>query len=209
MASGWAGNIWFGVRRSILSVVVSDIARLAALETVILPAIPSSFQRSLRPTSRHSGVIGIKHAPHILSHAYKRCCVLLSTARASLTRAKNLVMALSLPERTSTTGEAVAKDMTSSNVNESAQPLPRPLRDVKTFRMLAATRTHASTHAFVEIADNCNHLGWYTRACEYIPQHISVASVARVLLIDEPHLQGGFYISSDLLEQAHDQLYIR
>ena len=55
---------------------------------------------------------------------------------------------------------------------------------MKPLRALAVIRRHANPHAFVEIVDDCMHLGRYTRACEYLPQQLSVDRVARFLQID-------------------------
>ena len=47
-------------------------------------------------------------------------------------------------------------------------------------------RTHVNPHVLLEIADDCNNLGWDARECEYcLPQQLSVYRVIRFLQIDE------------------------
>ena len=89
-------------------------------------------------------------------------------------------MASSLLKRASTTYNAAAKN-TLNSTGVSTQSLPQPLRDSKPFRVFAVIRTHANPHAFVEMANICEHLGWHTRACEYLPQQLSVDRVVRFL----------------------------
>ena len=73
------------------------------------------------------------------------------------------------------------------------------------FRVLADISTHASPHAIMEISDNCQHLGWYARACEYLPQQLSVDRVVRFMETDEAHVQGIFSLTFVLLQPAHDE----
>ena len=81
------------------------------------------------------------------------------------------------------------------------------LRDIEPFRVLAVIRKHASSHAFVETVYNCKHLGWYARACEYLPQ-LSVNNAVRYLQVDEAHVKGGFPLSSELLQPANGEKHI-
>ena len=62
--------------------------------------------------------------------------------------------------------------------------LPQSLGDVKPFRLLTFIHAHASSHAFVELADNCLHILWYAKACEHNPQQLSVDGAICFLEID-------------------------
>ena len=64
--------------------------------------------------------------------------------------------------------------------------------DIESFRVLAVIRARASPHAFVETAENCKHLGWYDKACEHLPQQLSVDRVVRFLQIQLSTRTGGF-----------------
>ena len=83
--------------------------------------------------------------------------------------------------------------------------LPQSLGHVKPFRLLTIIRTHVSSHAFVELADNGQHLLWYAEACEHHPQQLSVHRVICFLEIDEVHVQRDFPSSSEFLQSAHDE----
>ena len=86
--------------------------------------------------------------------------------------------------------------------------MPQSLSDVKPFRVLTVIRTHASSHAFVELAGNGQHLAWYAEACEHHPQQLSVDGVICFLEIDEARLQGGSPSSSEFLQSAHDEQHV-
>ena len=46
---------------------------------------------------------------------------------------------------------------------------------------------------------------FYVRACEYLPQQLSVDRVERFVQIDEAHVRGDFPLSSESLQPAHDE----
>ena len=85
--------------------------------------------------------------------------------------------------------------------------MPQSLSDVKPFRVLTGIRIHASSHDFVELAHNGQHLR-YAEACEHHPQQLSIDGVIRVLEIDEAFVQGGSPSSSEFLQSALDEQHV-
>ena len=69
MTSGGAGDVWSGVRSSIVSVLFSDTVRPAASKTVTMAVI--ILAKSLDRLRGTSCVIGVQHAPHRPLHAWQ------------------------------------------------------------------------------------------------------------------------------------------
>ena len=100
---------------------------------------------------------------------------------------------------------AAKQTLRKSNDNTS---LAQSLNGVKPFTVLTVIRTHASSYAFVELADNGQHLLWYSEACEHHPQQLSVDGVICFLEIAEAHAQGDSPSSSEFLQSSHDEQHV-
>ena len=73
------------------------------------------------------------------------------------------------------------------------------------FIVFTVIRTHASSHVFVELANNGQHRLWYAETCEHHPQPISVDGVLCHLEIDEEHQQRDSPRWSEFFQSAHDE----
>ena len=82
--------------------------------------------------------------------------------------------------------------------------LPQSLSDVMLVIVFTVTRTLASSHAFVELANNGQHCLWYAEKCEHHPPPLSVHR-ALLLEIDEKHQERDSPRSSMFLTSAHDE----
>ena len=65
--------------------------------------------------------------------------------------------------------------------------LPPSLNDGKSFIVLTVIHTHASSHAFGELANSGQHRLVYAETCEHHPQPLSVDGGLCHLEIDEEH----------------------
>ena len=95
--------------------------------------------------------------------------------------------------------------MLTSN-GDSTQPCRSPcVTSNHSERSPSSVRTRAHMPS---LADNCNRLGWYTEACERLPQQVSVNGVIRFLQVVEAHAQGDFPLSSELLQSVNGERHI-
>ena len=83
--------------------------------------------------------------------------------------------------------------------------VPQSLSDVMPFIVFAVIRTHASSHAFVELANNDQHRHWYAETCEHHPPPFSVDGAICHLDIDEEHQQRDSPSASEFLPSVHDE----
>ena len=112
-------------------------------------------------------------------------------------------MASSLPKATSTTCNAAAKNASNSSIAVMAGSLAAaPARH----ETMPSARRHPYAYAREPAyLVRCDHVGWYARAREYLPRHLSVDRVVRFPQIDKAHIQGDFPLPSELLQPAHDE----
>ena len=59
-----------------------------------------------------------------------------------------------------------------------------------------------------KLADNGEHILWYTEPCEHSPQQLSVDGDIRFLEGNEAHVQGNFPNSSEFLQSVNDEKHV-
>ena len=149
MTSGEARDVWPGVRKNVVSVLVSDtvrpVASKTATMTVIIFASPSADLGTIPASTADNN-------PHT---ALRTLSIVTSfpTTKPSSRWTKSLTIYLSLLKRTRTMCITAAKNMLNSN-GDSTQPCRNPCVASNNSECSLVIRTYASPHTVVELAEH-------------------------------------------------------